>query len=658
VCVYPSTISSGGDISGSNLLKRMLVLHGPAGSGKTTTLSLLSQVLRFDIVEWKNPSGSEQSTQGYTSLSTQFDDFLGRSNIFSGLDLDDSVGLDTSAQSSQSSPMRRVILIEEFPSTLTRTSSALSAFRSSLRRCLAVTMSSQQTASFEEEYSADMAPPIVIIFSETLFSNAASTSDNFTIQRLLGPEICNHPGTTIIEFNPIAPTYMYKALDLVLRKEARDSMRKRIPSPAVLKRFSELGDIRSAISSLEFLCLRGDESGDWGGRIAAKLNLKMPSRDSVAMTLMERESLEMVTQREASLGLFHAVGKVVYNKREDPGSPQRDQTKNSALPKHLRPFERPRISQVSIEDLMNETGTDIQTFISALHENYVPSCDGPAFIDCLEGCIESLSDSDVLGSNSRGGLQGSRAGVGVARNRYQGYSASIDTLRNDEISFHVAVRGLLFSLPDPVRRRIGQSVSGSRMANAYKMYFPASLRLWKELEEMEGLVDMWERRLLDPVAAAKSVSGPISGQTGVKSWKSVEIEQDHFPGCENRDHSQATVVAMTSRDEILLHRLPYMAKIWSGTAEARELERITQFGGIRLPVDEIPGDEIDGFEPLSISHSAIDPDISVSGEQREQLWPQQTFSSFRPKPPPPPPPLVEETIEKLILSDDDIEDDN
>ena len=32
---------------------------------------------------------------------------------------------------------------------------------------------------------------------------------------------------------------------------------------------------------------------------------------------MEEESLEMVTRREASLGIFHAVGKVVYNKRDE-----------------------------------------------------------------------------------------------------------------------------------------------------------------------------------------------------------------------------------------------------------------------------------------------------------------------------------------------------
>ncbi|KAL1980892.1 hypothetical protein VTN96DRAFT_3349 [Rasamsonia emersonii] len=633
------------DVFAGKNRRRMLVLHGPAGSGKTTTVSLLSKVLGFDIVEWKNPLGAEQSSQGYTSLSAQFDEFLGRSNIFGGLDLDDSAGLDTTAQDSQKSPMQRVILIEEFPSVLARSSSALSAFRSSLHRYLAASLSNRN--------SANMAPPIVIIISETLLSTTAVISDNFTVHRLLGPEICNHPGTSIIEFNRIAPTFMYKALDLVLKKEARHSMRKRIPSPAVLKKFSELGDIRSAISSLEFLCLRGDENGDWGGRVAAKL--KNPSRESAALTPMEKESLEMVTQREASLGLFHAVGKVVYNKREDLGSTQQGRAEHGAPPEHLRQFERPRISQVSIEDLINETGTDIQTFISALHENYVPSCDGPSFTDCLEGCIQSLSDSDVLGSNSRSGLQASRTGVGVARSHHQGYGASIDTLRQDEISFHVAVRGLLFYLPDPVRRRVGQSASGGRIVDAYKMYFPTSLRLWKETEALEGLIDVWERRLLDPAAAPKNVRGPISGRTGVESWKAAEINQTPFPGSENH-HSQEMVATMMSRDDILLHHLPYMAKIWSNRAETGELDRITQFRGIGFPNDEIPSDELDDFEPSSVTDWATDPEVSIPEERRRPLGRQQASSSssaFGPKLPPP----VEEAVEKLILSDDDIEDD-
>jgi hypothetical protein len=35
-----------------------------------------------------------------------------------------------------------------------------------------------------------------------------------TVHRLLGPTIYNHPGTTILDFNSIAPTFMHKGLEV------------------------------------------------------------------------------------------------------------------------------------------------------------------------------------------------------------------------------------------------------------------------------------------------------------------------------------------------------------------------------------------------------------------------------------------------------------
>lgn len=37
------------------LTQRLLVLTGPAGSGKTTTLRVLTRELGFEILEWRNP---------------------------------------------------------------------------------------------------------------------------------------------------------------------------------------------------------------------------------------------------------------------------------------------------------------------------------------------------------------------------------------------------------------------------------------------------------------------------------------------------------------------------------------------------------------------------------------------------------------------------
>ncbi|KAF4965704.1 hypothetical protein F66182_18005, partial [Fusarium sp. NRRL 66182] len=243
-----------------------------------------------------------------------------------------------------------------------------------------------------------------------MLGSSGSTSENLTAHRLLGPEVYTHPGATTIEFNPIAPTFMLKALQTILGKETAQSGRREIPGTEALKKLSELGDIRSAISALEFLCVR-DVTGSqgWSGRAAWKSTRK----STAPLTAMEKESLELITQRETSLGLFHAVGKVVYNKRDETTDlEQQPQEVYVAPPSHLRHFDRPKVSQVSVEDMMDKTGTDVQTFTAALHENYPPSCDGSSFIETLEGCIEYLSDSDILGSETRSFLFNSRNGIG------------------------------------------------------------------------------------------------------------------------------------------------------------------------------------------------------------------------------------------------------
>ncbi|CAG8387983.1 unnamed protein product [Penicillium salamii] len=490
--------------------ERLLVLRGPAGSGKTTTISLLSDSLGYDIIEWKNPPVSEFGSNTYQSASAQFEEFLGRGDRFGGLDLDSDATKD-----------KRILLIEEFPSMLGR-GAAHTAFRVSLQRYLAA--------------SGGDHPPVVIIVSETLLGSASSVFDNLTVHRLLGPTVYNHPGTTILDFNAIAPTFMHKALRTILEREARDSKRVHIPGPAVLDRISEIGDIRSAISSLEFLCLKGDDTGAWGGSLTKK-----KTRAEVALTATEKETLKLVTQREASLGMFHAVGKIVYNKRMDPSLVEGEDIEVlPAPPAYLSHFHRPKASQVLVNDLVDETGTDISTFISALHENYLPSCHGDDFTDTFGDCIEALSDSEILSTDRRS--RGARTGVGIGINTF---SSGVDALRQEEMSFQVATRGLLFALPYPVQRKVG---SGARRGGeAHQMLYPASLRLWRETEEIEGLVDSWSHRLLDPSRTSQS-----SEATGVSSWKSVQV---------GRSDDNHGVVTMMPRDDLLLHQLPYMALI-------------------------------------------------------------------------------------------------
>jgi cell cycle checkpoint protein len=546
-------------------------------------------------------------------VSAHFEEFLGRGDKFGGLDLESASELDR--QKKEKPRDWRILLIEEFPTVLGRPSSALTAFRTSLQQYLAASATGHTRSTFGSNH-----PPIVIIVSENLLASASSISDNLTVHRLLGPTIYNHPGTTILDFNSIAPSFMHKALRSILDKEARTSRRVQIPGPGVIDRISEIGDIRSAISSLEFLCLKGDDTGRWGGRVVKTRK----ARSEVALTAMEKESLKMITQREASLGMFHAVGKIVYNKRMDPSLIEGDVEILPSPPSYLLHHHRPKASQVLVNELVDETGTDISTFTSALHENYIPSCDGDDFTDCLDDCIEALSDSDILSAERRPG-QGARAGIGTG---ITSFGSGVDVLRQEEMSFQVAARGLLFALPYPVNRRVGSGSGRSRAGDAYKMFYPASLRLWQEAEEIDGLIDSWMNRLLDPFGQ-QHLSQTGSDLTGVSAWKSLQVGRSASIKSGDKEHTPSAVTMMP-RHDLLLYQLPYMAAIRRQDPDCWQLDKITS---IRTTNDNLRNDDMDDMEERATQVSRVyRPSNNAFGSRLSQ------------------------DEEKLILSDDDIVD--
>ncbi|KAJ4382662.1 RFC checkpoint protein Rad17 [Didymella sp. IMI 355093] len=578
------------DVYSGQQRKRLLLLKGPAGSGKTTTMSLLSKELSIHMHEWKNPVSSMTGSEGVVSATAQFDDFVGRAGAFGSLAFDGPQQAPKQASSSTDSRQKQLVLVEEFPNTFARASPAVQAFRSSVLNFLAATTPSA-TAFFARQAGSDTpVTPIVMIISETLLSTNTAAADSFTAHRLLGPEILTHPGVSVIEFNPIAPTYMTKALDLIVVKEARKSARRNTVGPQVIQRLAELGDIRSAVSSLEFLCLRGDESDGWG----AKVNFsKKKGPKDVPITKMERESLELVTQRESTLGIFHAVGRVVYNKRlpEDPNDPV-------PQPPHWFPERRrPKTSEVNLDTLIDELGTDTHTFTAALHENYVLSCggaDSEETMDSVDGCIEALSDADLLSPD--------RFGAGSGRRNLQGTSA--DNLRQDEMCFQTSVRGLLYNLPHPVKRMApppgvmgikakGQGAAPPKSGSAFVMYYPASLRIWKQQEETNDLLEMWISRGQrgELLSTGTALFKPALPSGGVESWTRYTT-LSHTPSAppdQQTDDPPPMLLGSggSARYEMLLERLPYLTTILrrsrmsasSMAATIRDIEKITAFHG-------------------------------------------------------------------------------
>ncbi|KAL9110058.1 MAG: hypothetical protein Q9227_005397 [Pyrenula ochraceoflavens] len=653
------------DALDGRIKQKALILKGPAGSGKSTVISLLAKTLHCSITEWKNPGFFEIGTQNTTTA--QFDDFLNRRGLFSGLEIGEEQLHESEAPDREHG--RRILMIEEFPTALSRSSGVLQGFRTVLMQYLTSTFPANQFGLHGKNVSK-VYPPIIIIVSEALLTSSISASDTFTAHKMLGPDILNHPAVATIEFNPVAPSFVTKALELIIKKEARCSKRKRTPGPAVIKKLSELGDVRSAVNSLEFLCVRGDQNSNWSGRVAAKP--KKSEKEGTALTDLERQSLGLVIQREATLGMFHAVGKVVYNKRDDPKlSSVSEKTSPAQPPEHLKQHKRLRIPQTSVDELITETGTDIGTFISTLHENYALSCNGPHFIDHFADCADILSASDILASAGK-------RGAGASSNRHTagyGYlgNSTVDSLRQAELSFHVAVQGLLFALPSPVNRARSSS---ARRGDAFKMFYPTSLKIWKLTEEVAGLVARWLAKI--SATAAPSVEDTIlrpntssATEDGVASWKSWSRGAFDKPVHEHEDSEEEMSPRISvSRDDLLLERLPYMKLISSkncGQRERKDLERIVKFtgAGIQQGAGEEEEEEVEeGGSATMGTSSAPANELAVEerSPRKQGRWKDAAVTV----------PRLEEDkgshgndgdgkssnlgMGKLYLSDDDIED--
>ncbi|KAL5625362.1 hypothetical protein BROUX41_005422 [Berkeleyomyces rouxiae] len=677
------------DVLSGQTRQRMLLLKGAAGTGKTTTVRLLAQSLGFEILEWKNPTGGLFGST--LSAARQFESFIGVGGTFGSLETDESEAAEFADAFDPDDKAQRVILIEEFPNTFTRSSAILASFRNALLEFL--TANVPTLAMFANGRVKQPIVPIVMVVSETLLTTTSASADSFTAHRLLGPDILRHPGAAIIEFNAIAPSILTKALELIVMKEARKSGRKRTPGPLVLKRLGEIGDIRSAVSSLEFLCLKGDQDGDWGSRVLFSKPKK--AMRNMSLTKAEQETLEQVSQREASLGIFHAVGKVVYNKRDEESA---GETPAENLPPFLARHSRPKRSLVNVDSLIDEIGTDTSTFVSALHENYPLSCkqsdyseDLPTSVDYINACIESLSDSDLLCPSWDSFFGGRGPHLGLTNRDTGSY-----ILRQDEMGFQVAVRGLLHGLPYPVKRQQhpGRGTSGS---DAFKMFYPLSIKLWRTREEIDGLLDMWSSKLLhgEPSTPRHDVTAGASifrrTNPSEPTCRAITA-RDTEPAAKPADSAAAGTptpllsLGSTARKEMVLERLPAMALILRGKKAAagaaashgsrtassfggvdavaalrlKDLEKVVSFHGVGGPSEDM-GDEAD--------EEAIDGGGSGGGGGGAEQWatdratdevlPRKRRMAIKQKDKGTGMELDVENmplVQKLVLSDDDIED--
>uniref|UniRef100_A0A663F9M8 Cell cycle checkpoint protein RAD17 n=1 Tax=Aquila chrysaetos chrysaetos TaxID=223781 RepID=A0A663F9M8_AQUCH len=301
----------------------VLLLTGPSGCGKTATIQILAKDLGIQVQEWINPISLDFTKEDLRNMfghdsnfhtfpsqaqAALFQDFLLRANKYNKLQM-----LGDSSEND-----KKLILIEDIPNQFYRDPSSLHEI---LRRFVRTSRC-----------------PLIFIISDN-FSGDSN-------QRLLFPmEILEEFCISSISFKPVAPTNMMKVLNRIAATEASMNREKNY---ALDRTSLELlcrgcsGDIRSAINSLQFSSMKDCslEKEFWSRKkrssvlkceVAAVSKVRKKSKSDTS----EDQEIQAIGGKDASIFLFHALGKIIYCKREPVSESEFPQ-----LPAHLSEHHR------------------------------------------------------------------------------------------------------------------------------------------------------------------------------------------------------------------------------------------------------------------------------------------------------------------------------
>ncbi|KAL1747170.1 Rad17 cell cycle checkpoint protein-domain-containing protein [Schizophyllum fasciatum] len=334
--------------------RRILVLTGPAGTGKTSTVRVLAREMGFDIMEWRNEFSAGKSSMEWDDYGSDqyahapqelFINFMARASrcrdVFS------------------STARPHIILLEDLPNILHP----------------AVQQSFHESLANLVQPSDAVLPPIVIIISDA--GLRGTDPDESGAHHGKDMPVDHFPS-----FNPIAPTLMTRALKSMLAKRSQ----KLSTDFLDMLVSTSNGDIRSAIMALQF------------SSITTKPGKKCKD---------ERAVLEAITRREHGLVLFHLLGKILYNKRKgDPPTKSqlaRDIQKDRDLDRQLKdPPTLPdwlaehdrKASRVDVDAIYADAPIDSSLMSLYIHQNYTSFCED---VDQCEGVAEWLSWVDSSG---------------------------------------------------------------------------------------------------------------------------------------------------------------------------------------------------------------------------------------------------------------------
>ncbi|PHU26929.1 hypothetical protein BC332_05261 [Capsicum chinense] len=359
----------------------VLLVAGPSGVGKTATIHAIASHLGVTIWEWTTPTPTvwaehlHNSNSGlqYMSKLDEFEGFVERVRKY-GLTSPMLMGSQAST----------ILVVDDLPVVNRRDAYGR------LERCLTLLVQLVRI-------------PTAIVITNYDKNDSADYSTRCWEELLVS---LHSAGACKVNFNPVTVYSIKRTLNTICRKEQR------VVGADTIELIAKAsgGDIRHAINSLQYLCLK-------------------ERQDNISCL---DDMLCLPFGKDETLSLFHALGKFLHNKRESEHTIASDG--DTFLLKEK--FVRFPLKMDSPEVVLRQAHGQATSLSEFLHENVLDFLSEEA-IDDAWLVASYLSDADFLLSSLNGRLS---RDVG-AENIIQSAAAS------------VAARGVLFGNAHPVPSR-------------------------------------------------------------------------------------------------------------------------------------------------------------------------------------------------------------
>ena len=397
-------------------LPRTLLLEGPTGCAKSSVVRVLATERGYEVHEWTPPTptlwsehthlASSFTEVEYSSKVDEFVAFIARATKYAPLSF-------LMKSTEQQTKKKTVLLIRDIPSSD-------EAGRVRVLQSLRALACASQT-------------PCCVILTEQQNDSGARGGDivNREVRAVM-----ENAGAICVNLNSVTSAAMTKAVVRVCEAEGFDISQFDIQALVNAAH----GDVRSAMQTLEFWCYGKQISHE---SVAQKAKVKRKREPKQAPTA-EATARAHVSSRDQALGLFHALGKFLYNKRSDDVSEHVPGQSSSPLCENLNDaLKRPPMTY-NPEEVLSRAAIGSETATAFLFENY-PDFMSASSLDTLALGVRYMSDAMSMARSSASIYHGSTR-IRARDDLSGGDDSSVDpTMLGELCAGSVAARGVLFS---------------------------------------------------------------------------------------------------------------------------------------------------------------------------------------------------------------------